>query len=176
MPARNIGPGEIKTEAIGVRERPHREPIHMTLQATGSNLIRRGGLVVGALVSLAVCAADTSSGTPAASVQNLMSRDLAGASGKEVRLLSVEYRGGGASLPHRHDAQVFVYVLAGRVRMQVAGSAEVTLGPGETFYEGPDDIHTVSANASPTEPARILVVMVRDKDKPVSTEVLPKSQ
>jgi quercetin dioxygenase-like cupin family protein len=174
MAARNIGPGEIQTEAIRDCEGPHTGHIQMNLKATGRNLISRAGLLVGALVSLAVCAADTASGTPAASVQNLMSRDLAGASGKEVRLLTVEYRGGGASLPHRHDAQVFVYVLAGKVRMQVAGSAEVTLGPGETFYEGPDDIHTVSANASPTEPARILVVMVRDKDKPVSTEVLPK--
>jgi quercetin dioxygenase-like cupin family protein len=130
-----------------------------------------GGLAVGAFMSLLVCAADTGSGKAAVSVQDLMTRDLAAVGGKEVRMLTVEYPGGGASRPHRHDAQVFVYVLSGTVRMQVAGSAEVTLGPGETFYEGPDDVHTVSANASPSVPARILVLMVRDKGKPLSRDV-----
>jgi quercetin dioxygenase-like cupin family protein len=147
----------------------------MTAHATRGVLSGTAGVAAGALVSLLVCAADTVSGTPVISVQGLMTRDLAAASGKEVRLLTVEYRGGGASLPHRHDAQVFVYVLSGRVRMQVAGSPEVTLGPGETFYEGPDDVHTVSANASPSEPARILVFMVRDKGKPLSTDVAPQA-
>jgi quercetin dioxygenase-like cupin family protein len=107
-------------------------------------------------------------------VQELMVRDLAGVTGKEVRILSVEYIPGGASLPHRHNAQVFVYVLDGAVRMQIEGAAPVTLGPGETFYEGPDDIHTVSANASQTKPARILVFIVKDKAAPVSTAVAPK--
>jgi quercetin dioxygenase-like cupin family protein len=148
----------------------------MTVPATRNIPLRTCALAVGAFVSLLVCAADTDSGPPAISVRDLMARDLVGESAKEVRLLTVEYRGGSASLPHRHDAQVFVYVLAGRVRMQVAGSPEITLGPGETFYEGPDDIHTVSANASPSEPARILVVMIRDKSKPLSTEVSAKER
>jgi len=86
-------------------------------------------------------------------------------------MLTVEYVAGGASLPHRHNAQVFVYVLSGSVRMQVEGSPAVKLGPGQTFYEGPDDIHTVSANASRTKPAMILVFMVKDKDAPASIGV-----
>ena len=145
----------------------------MTRPAMQHVSIRACGVAVGAILPWLACAADTVSEAPASTVQNLMVRDLAGVSGKEVRMLTVEYRAGGASLPHRHDAQVFVYVLAGTVIMQVAGSPEVTLGPGGTFYEGPEDIHVVSANASRTEPARILVVMVRDKNKPVSTDVAP---
>jgi quercetin dioxygenase-like cupin family protein len=97
-------------------------------------------------------------------VKELLKKDLSDVPGKEVRLLTVEYLPGGASLPHRHNAQVFVYVLSGSVRMQVQGSPVVTLGPGQTFYEGRDDVHTVSANASRTKPAKILVFMVKDKD------------
>jgi len=108
--------------------------------------------------------------------KELMTRDLLGAAGKEVRMLTVDYLPGAASLPHRHNAQVFVYVLEGVVRMQVEGAAAVTLGPGETFYEGPEDIHTVSANASQTKPARILVFIVKDKGAPVSTAATPKEQ
>jgi quercetin dioxygenase-like cupin family protein len=104
----------------------------------------------------------------ATSVQDLLSRALAGAPDREVRLLTVEYAPGGASQPHRHDAQVFVYVLSGSVRMQVAGAAAVTLKAGETFYEGPKDIHVVSENASKTEPAKFLVVMVKAKNAPAS--------
>jgi quercetin dioxygenase-like cupin family protein len=118
--------------------------------------------------------ADGAAPPPGAVVQELMVRDLAGVIGKEVRMLSVQYIPGGASLPHRHHAQVFVYVLDGAVRMQIEGAAPVTLGPGETFYEGPDDIHTVSANASQTKPARILVFIIKDKAAPVSTAVAPK--
>jgi len=103
-----------------------------------------------------------------------MTQNLVGATGKEIRMLTVEYVPGGASLPHRHNAQVFVYVLEGSVRMQVNGAAPVTLGPGETFYEGPEDIHTVSANASQTKPARILVFMVKDVGAPVSIAIPAK--
>src|ERR1700733_1318795 len=101
-------------------------------------------------------------------VKELMTKAVAGANAKEVRMLTVEYLAGGASLAHRHNAQVFVYVLEGAVKMQVAGGPLLTLGPGETFYEGQDDIHTVSANASATKPARILVFMIKDAGAPVS--------
>jgi quercetin dioxygenase-like cupin family protein len=111
---------------------------------------------------------------PGPIVQELLARDMPGVSGKEVRMLTVEYVPGGISLPHRHNAQVFVYVLEGAVRMQIEGSAPVTLGPGETFYEGPADIHAVSANASQTKSARILVFMVKKKAAAVSTAVKPK--
>jgi quercetin dioxygenase-like cupin family protein len=103
-----------------------------------------------------------------ATVKDLMTKAVAGASAKQVRMLTVEYLPGGASLSHRHNAQAFVYVLEGAVKMQVADGPLLTLGPGETFYEGPDDIHTVSANASATKPARILVFMIKDAGAPVS--------
>jgi quercetin dioxygenase-like cupin family protein len=102
----------------------------------------------------------------AAQVKPLLSRDLIGSPGKEVDLLTVEYPPGGSSGPHRHNAQTFVYVLAGHVTMQVRGGPEVTLGPGQTFYEGPDDVHVVSKNASQTEPAKFLVVFVKTKGAP----------
>ncbi|MGA8707213.1 MAG: cupin domain-containing protein [Steroidobacteraceae bacterium] len=102
--------------------------------------------------------------SPPEQVRQLMQKDLTDVPGMEVRLLTVEYLPGGASLPHRHNAQVFVYVLSGTVRMQVQGGPVMTLGPGQTFYEGKDDTHTVSANASRTRPAKILVFMVRNKD------------
>jgi quercetin dioxygenase-like cupin family protein len=113
---------------------------------------------------------------PSAAVHELLSRDLNGVAGKELRMLTVEYVPGGASLAHRHNAQVFVYVLQGSVRMQVQGSPLVTLGPGDTFYEGPDDIHAVSANGSATEPARFLVFTVKDKAAPVSSPVAAEAR
>ena len=117
----------------------------------------------------APAAAAASKASQDAIVKQLMTKDLAAAAGKEVLMVTVEYLAGGASLPHRHNAQVFVYVLEGKVRMQVQGSAAVTLGPGETFYESPDDIHAISANASRTKSARILVFIIKDKGAPVST-------
>lgn len=83
-------------------------------------------------------------------------------------MVVVEYPPGVASSPHRHNAFTFVYVLEGSVTMQVKGGAAVTLGPGETFYESPDDIHSVSKNASDTKPAKILVFFVKDKGAPAS--------
>lgn len=91
-------------------------------------------------------------------------------------MLTVEYLAGGASLPHRHDAQVFVYVLEGALQMQVAGGPLLTLHPGETFYEGPADVHAVSANASKTKPAKILVFMVKDKAAPATRGVPPAGE
>ena len=120
--------------------------------------------------------ADAAQAPPDAIVKKLMNSDLAGSAGKEVLMVTVEYLAGGASLPHRHNAQVFVYVLEGRVRMQVEGSPTVTLGPGETFYEGPDDVHTVSANASRTKSARILVFIIKDKGAPVSSDAGPATR
>ena len=104
-------------------------------------------------------------------VTELSQRDLASSPTQEALMLTVTYRPGGASLPHRHDAQVFVYVLEGEMIMQTDGHAAVTLRPGQTFYEGPDDIHRVSANASKTAAAKILVFMIKDKSKPASRAV-----
>ena len=105
------------------------------------------------------------------SVAGLMTKDLIGSRGKEIVMITVTYVPGGASLPHRHDAQVFVYVLEGALTMQVRGQPPVPLHAGETFYEGPADIHQVSANASRTAPAKILVFLVKDKAKPGSRDV-----
>ena len=101
----------------------------------------------------------------------LMTRDLAGIPGKEAVVLTVEVGPGQASKPHRHDANVFVYMLEGSLIMQVKGGASVTLHPGDTYYENPKDIHTVSQNASKTEPARFLVFIVKDKGAPVTRPV-----
>ena len=111
----------------------------------------------------AAAAADEPKVTP------LMARDLVGTPGKEATMITVEYPPGWSSAEHRHDAQTFVYVLEGSVVMAVRGGKEVTLGPGQTFYESPDDVHSVARNASATKPARFLVFMVKEKDKPLST-------
>ncbi len=126
------------------------------------------GIAVGSLPAWLRAAAAPSTAS-SATVHDLMARDLNAAPGKEVRMLTVEYAPGGSSLPHRHNAQVFVYVLQGSLRMQVQGSPLVVLKPGDTFYEGPDDVHAVSANASDTEAARFLVFTVKDKAAPVSS-------
>jgi quercetin dioxygenase-like cupin family protein len=98
----------------------------------------------------------------------LLSKDLPDFAGKEVVISTVEYPAGVASPPHRHDAHTFVYVLEGTVVMQVAGGQPMTLGPGQTFYENPSDVHATSKNASATERAKILVFMIKDKGKPGS--------
>jgi quercetin dioxygenase-like cupin family protein len=126
-----------------------------------------------ALWQAAALAGDPPSRPAAAAVAQLIEKDLVGDPQKEVLMLTVEYLPGGASLPHRHDAQVFVYVLQGELRMQVAGNPAVMLRPGQTFYESPTDVHVVSANASETAPAKILVFIIKDKGAPVSRDATP---
>lgn len=103
-----------------------------------------------------------------AKASTLLTKDLMGIPGKEGVMLTVEYAPGQASAPHRHNASTFVYVLEGSVVMQVKGGKPMTLGPGETFYESPQDVHVVSKNASATKPAKILVFFVKDKGAPGS--------
>jgi quercetin dioxygenase-like cupin family protein len=104
-------------------------------------------------------------------VQSLLSKDLAGVPGKEVTMITVEYKPGESNPVHRHNAQVFVYVLEGSIEMQIKGGEPVTLTTGQTFYEGPDDVHVVSRNASKTAPAKFVVVLVKDKGAPITTPV-----
>jgi quercetin dioxygenase-like cupin family protein len=104
-------------------------------------------------------------------VTPLMTKELAGLPGKEGVMLTVEYPPGASSSKHRHNAHTFVYVLEGSIVMQVEGGKAVTLGPGQTYYESPDDIHTVSKNASDSRPAKFLVFFVKDKDAPASIPV-----
>ena len=119
-------------------------------------------------VSIVLCMAAAIAVAQDAKVTPLMSKDLAGIAGKESSMSIVEYAPGGSSAEHRHNAHTFVYVLEGSVVMQVKGGKEVTLGPGQTFYESPDDIHTVSKNASKTAPAKFVVFFVRDKGAPAT--------
>lgn len=128
-----------------------------------------------ALWQVFACAAEPRQPTAPQAIKELLVKDLIGVAGKEILMVTVEYIPGGASLPHRHDAQVFVYVLQGELIMQVEGSPAVKLRPGQTFYEGPADVHLTSANASQTKPAKILVFIVKDKGAPVSRDVLPKA-
>jgi len=102
-----------------------------------------------------------------AKVTQLMSKDLAEFPGKEALLITVEYPPGGSDPVHRHNAYAFVYVLEGSVVMQVKGGKEVTLTPGQTWYEGPNDVHVVGRNASSTKPAKFLVYLVKDKGAPL---------
>ncbi len=96
-------------------------------------------------------------------VVTVMSKALTNIPDREGLMITVEYPPGGADPVHRHNAQAFVYVLEGSVVMQVKGGKEVTLTPGQTFYEGPDDVHVVGRNASMTRPAKMLVFLVKDK-------------
>jgi quercetin dioxygenase-like cupin family protein len=102
-----------------------------------------------------------------AKVTELMSKDLTNLSGKEGLMITVEYPPGSVDPIHRHNAHGFIYVLEGSIVMQVRGGKEVTLTPGQTFYEGPDDVHVVGRNASQTKPAKFVVFFVKDKGAPV---------
>ena len=102
-----------------------------------------------------------------AKVSPLMSKDLADFPGKEGLMISVEYPPGASDPIHRHNAHAFLYVLEGTIVMQVKGGEPVTLTPGQTFYEGPSDVHIVGRNASNTKPAKFIVFLVKDKGAPV---------
>src|SRR5262245_52127128 len=95
-----------------------------------------------------------------------MTKALVDAPGHEVEMMTVEYGPGGADPIHRHDAQAFVYVLEGTVEMQVKGGELVTLKPGQTFYEAPDDVHIVGRNASKTKPAKFVVMLIKKQGAP----------
>lgn len=110
-----------------------------------------------------------------AKVTPLMSKDLAECPGKEGVMITVVYPPGASDPVHRHNAHAFVYVLEGSIVMQLKGGKEVTLTPGQTFYEGPNDIHTVGRNASSTKPAKFVVFLVKDKGAPVLVPVNPKA-
>jgi len=102
-----------------------------------------------------------------AKVTELMSKDLTNIPGKEGLMITVDYPPGSVDPIHRHNAHGFIYVLEGSIVMQVRGGKEVTLTPGQTFYEGPNDVHVVGRNASKTKPAKFVVFFVKDKGAPV---------
>ena len=106
-----------------------------------------------------------------ANVTPLMSKDLPEISGKEVVMITVEKAPGGSDPIHRHNAHGFIYVLEGSMKMQAGGGKEVTLTQGQTWYEGPHDVHSNGRNASSTKPVKFLVFLVKDKDASVGAPV-----
>jgi quercetin dioxygenase-like cupin family protein len=115
---------------------------------------------------LGVVSAPLNAQAPEPTVTKVVSKELTDIPGKEVLILTVDYAPGGADKAHRHNADAFVYVLEGSVVEQVKGGKPVTLTAGQTFYESRDDIHVVGRNASPTKPAKLLAVLVKDKGAP----------
>lgn len=115
----------------------------------------------------AILCLTAASAAPEPEVTSLVSRELKDIPGKEGALITVEYPPSGADPVHRHHAHGFIYVLEGSIVMQVEGEKEVTLNPGQTFYEGPDDLHVIGRNASTTQPAKFLVFLIKEKGAPV---------
>ena len=122
------------------------------------------------LCSGAVLADDPAATGSAPIVSELSTHKLADYPGKEVLMLSVEYPPGAVESAHRHDAHAFVYVLEGSIVMGVKGAEPVTLTAGQTFHEGPNDVHTIGRNASKDKPAKFVVFLLKDANKPA---VLP---
>src|SRR5688572_9663883 len=122
-------------------------------------------VLLAALLMLAAVPAE------AADVKELFAIDLADHPGKEGRMIEVSYPPGARDVVHRHDAHAFVYVLEGQIVMQLKGGPAVTLKAGQTFYEGPTDIHVVGRNASNTAPARFVVVLLKAQGAPILVPV-----
>ena len=124
-------------------------------------------VVLGLVTGMLMAQQPATSQAPHASVTPLTSKDLPEFPGKEVLMITVDYPPGSMDPIHRHNAHAFIYVLEGSIIMQVKGGKEVTLKPGQTFYEGPDDVHVVGRNASSTKPAKFVVFFIKDKGAPV---------
>ena len=118
------------------------------------------------LMLMLVCLMSVATEPKEAKVTPVFSKDLADLPGKEGLMLMVEYPPGSTDPIHRHNANAFVYVFEGSIVMQVRGGKEVTLTVGQTFYEGPDDVHVIGRNASQTKPAKFVVFLVKDKGAP----------
>ena len=128
---------------------------------------RRQNIRSATLVAVLLCAFGGRLIAQEAVVTPLMTKELPALPGKEALMISVEYPPGSKDAVHRHNAHAFVYVLEGTIVMQVKGGKQVTLTPGQTFYEGPEDVHIVGRNASTTKPARFVVLLVKNKGAPV---------
>ena len=129
-------------------------------------------MTIAKLVLMLVCLMSVTLESKDAKVTPLFSKDLTtDFPGKEGLMITVEYPPGGSDPIHRHNAHAFVYVLEGSIVMQVRGGKEVTLTPGQTFYEGPSDVHMVGRNASQTKPAKFVVFLVKEKGAPILVPV-----
>ena len=109
--------------------------------------------------------------THAQQVKTLFTKQLPEAPGKEVEIITVNYNPGAVDAIHRHDAHAVVYVLEGEVEMRVRGGTLHRLGPGQVFYESPEDVHIVSRNASKTKPAKFIVFFIKNEGAPILTPV-----
>ena len=134
---------------------------------TNDNTKRSVDIRKAALVAVLLCAFGGRLIAQEAVVKPLMTKELADMPGKEALMITVEYPPGSSDPVHRHNAHAFVYVLEGSIVMQVKGGKQVTLTPGQTFYEGPGDVHVVGRNASSTKPARFLVLLLKKQGAPV---------
>jgi quercetin dioxygenase-like cupin family protein len=134
-------------------------------------VMRRGTLTIWLTIAAAAGLPTMVASNPAmaqsATVTPLMTMPLSGDHSKEVAIVRVEYAPGGSTAAHTHHAQALLYVLEGSIVMQLRGADAITLSPGQTWYEGPDDVHVVSRNASNTAPAKYVVFMVKDKGAPI---------
>jgi len=135
--------------------------------------MRIPNIPIARLATVVLCAAVGRLSAQDAKVTQLMTKELADIPGKEALMLTVVYPPGGADPVHRHNAHGFIYVLEGSVVMQVKGGKPMTLTAGQTFYEGPDDIHVVGRSASSTKPAKLLVLLVKNKGAPALVPVQP---
>jgi quercetin dioxygenase-like cupin family protein len=120
-----------------------------------------------AVALLATAAVSAQQAPPHAQVTTVMTKPLPDYPGKEAVMLTVDYPPGSVDPVHRHNADAFVYVLEGSIVMGVRGAKPVTLTPGQTFYEGPHDVHTIGRNASTTKPARFVVLLLKNKGDPI---------
>jgi quercetin dioxygenase-like cupin family protein len=130
-------------------------------------MFRLKNIAIALLVATCTLTGEAHAAAPEAIVTPLMTKPLDEYPGKEALMISVVYPPGAVDPVHRHHAHAFVYVVEGSIVMQLKGGKEVTLTPGQTFYEGPNDVHTVGRNASQTQPAKFIVVLLKDKGAPV---------
>jgi quercetin dioxygenase-like cupin family protein len=128
-------------------------------------------MIIKLLALVLLCLVTGTAAAQEPKVTPLMSKDLTESPGREAVMITVEHAPGGSSAIHRHNAHAFVYVLEGSVVMQLKGGQLLTLTPGQTFYEGPDDVHVIDRNASGSQPAKFLVVLIKDKGAPTLVPV-----
>jgi quercetin dioxygenase-like cupin family protein len=131
--------------------------------------------ITGLIVSLVIAGSTLAAAQDNIAVTPLVSKDLAGVPGRELVMIAVEYAPGATEPIHTHQAQAFVYVLEGSIVMQVKGGPPTTLTAGQTFYEGPDDVHIVGRNVSQTARAKFVVFLAKGKGAPIATPAAPPS-
>jgi quercetin dioxygenase-like cupin family protein len=143
--------------------------VEAQLKTSQKTMLALAFLITSALIATSTLMAQTAVTPPVAqeTITTLLTKDVAGFPGEQALMYTVDFPPGYSSPVHRHNAQVSVYVLEGSVVMQVKGGKEITVRPGQSFYESPNDIHVVSRNASSTKPAKFLVFLIKKKGAPL---------